>query len=289
MSVINHSAKDVVGQSSGRLTVLGLAGKNKHGHNLLECRCTCDNIKITPVSDFLKGKVTSCGCLKNQDYKKVNPDKTGMKFGVLTVLRKAEKHELPIDTQEDCSFWVCECDCGNEVILSRRHLTPRRRGCSNCCSQSRTELSTTHGLRDTSLYDVWRDIRYRCLDPNNKHYPDYGGRGITLCDEWRTDLKTFYDWAMSNGWKQGLSVERKDNNGPYESWNCKLATAEEQANNRRSNVIVVIEGNSYTLAQAVRLFGKVSYSTAATRIYRGWNPVEAITTPLLRGVAIDEI
>ncbi len=288
MSVINCKAEDMIGRVSGRLTVIRLTGKNKHGHNLIECECICRNLKTTTVSDFLKDRVKSCGCLKSQDYAPSNPDKTGMQFGALKVIRKAER---PQDSKDDCSFWVCKCDCGNEVTISKRLLTPRRQGCEDCVTKAHSENRKKHGLSNHPLHYVWSEIKNRCLKPDHQHYPDYGGRGIKVCEEWLEEkgvgFKSFYDWAMTEGWRKGLTTERKDNDGPYAPWNCKLATRGEQANNRRSSRHVEIQGKSYTIANAIRLFGKAPSGTVYMRLHRGWDAEKAITTPVLRGVAED--
>ena len=95
------------------------------------------------------------------------------------------------------------------------------------------EGKTKHGLRATRLYNIWRDIKRRTLNPKNKQYNDYGGRGITICDEWKNDVKSFYDWAMSNGYSDELSIDRIDNDGGYYPENCRWTTKTIQSRNTR--------------------------------------------------------
>jgi len=90
-----------------------------------------------------------------------------------------------------------------------------------------------HGLRNHPLYNVWSDIKKRCLNKNNKDYKNYGARGISIHDDWIDDFKSFYNWAIKNGYSAGLSIDRKDNDLGYAPNNCKFSTPIEQIHNRR--------------------------------------------------------
>lgn len=92
----------------------------------------------------------------------------------------------------------------------------------------------THDLSGTRLYSVWRDMKQRCLNPNNRIYKHYGARGIKVCDAWSSDFKVFYDWATDSGYQEGLSIDRIDNDGNYEPSNCRWVTKSIQNMNRRS-------------------------------------------------------
>ena len=120
--------------------------------------------------------------------------------------------------------------CGNEFrsqVQDVRFNRVKSCGCKN--------LSQPHNLSNTKLYRVWANIKTRTLNPKNKRYSDYGGRGITICDEWKNDFKAFYDWAMLNGYEEnkGLSIDRIDNNGNYEPSNCRWTTQTIQTRNQR--------------------------------------------------------
>ena len=103
------------------------------------------------------------------------------------------------------------------------------------CYQKRiiSETHKTHGLIETRLYRIWTNIKDRVLNPKNKQYNDYGGRGITICDEWKNDFMTFYNWATTNGYSEELSIDRIDNDGNYEPSNCRWATQTIQCRNTR--------------------------------------------------------
>lgn len=109
--------------------------------------------------------------------------------------------------------------------------------------------SGEHSIANTRLYRIWAGIKIRCLNKNDAHYKTYGGRGIKMCNEWIDDPVNFYNWAVKNGYNDKLSIDRIDNNGNYESSNCKWSTPKEQANNTRSNHYITINGVTKTLSQ----------------------------------------
>ena len=154
-------------------------------------------------------------------------DLTGKRFGRLLVVEKSE-------SKNGYAAWLCRCDCGNEKIISGNEL---RKGKAKSCGCLRKEVATKtfikHGKTNTLLYEVWKSMKARCNNLNNKRYSSYGGRGITVCDEWRESFQAFYDWAMINGYREGLSIDRIDNDGNYEPSNCRWATASEQQKNKR--------------------------------------------------------
>lgn len=199
-------------------------------------------------------------------------DLTGQQFGRLVVIREADKRGREL-------FWECRCDCGKVVEINGNHL---RRGVTTSCGCYRIEglvnRSLKHGLQKTRQYRVWARMKQRCYDKNDAAYADYGGRGITVCPEWH-DFPNFYAWAMANGYRDDLTLDRINVNGNYEPSNCRWATQIEQANNKRNNITVTRDGETHTMKEWSRILG-ISYSTIQCRVHRhGWTIEEAIFTP----------
>ena len=144
--------------------------------------------------------------------------------------------------------------------------------------QGRKNPNYKHGLTKTHLFQTWCNARSRCRDINCKPYKHYGGRGIKVCAEWDNDFKAFYDWAMANGYKEGLTLDRIDNNGNYEPSNCRWITVKEQSNNRRSNRLLSFRGETKTVSQWAEVIG-MSRDTLHHRLASGWDVERALTTP----------
>lgn len=125
-----------------------------------------------------------------------------------------------------------------------------------------------HGLKGTKLYNTWLHIKTRCYNQNYNRYKDWGGRGITMCDEWLHDPVAFYDWAMSNGYKEDLTIDRIDVNGNYEPDNCRWVDRKTQSNNRRDNVKFTYDNKTLTIAQWSRELG-IPENTIRSRYLRG--------------------
>jgi len=159
-------------------------------------------------------------------------DITNKTFNRLTVIKEVEPHITPCGTKK--RIFLCKCSCGNEKRVERGLLINGFTKSCGCLSLENTiKRSTTHGLKHHPLYSVWQNMKTRCYNPKTWNYKNYGGRGIKVCDEWRNDFKAFYDWAVNDGYSDGLSIDRRNNDGNYEPSNCKWSTAKEQANNRR--------------------------------------------------------
>ena len=197
-------------------------------------------------------------------------DLTGQRFGRLTVVSRAEKLSKAIR-------WNCICDCGASCIVQANHLT---RGDIKSCGCLNTEKRFTHGLSHTRIYRVWRNIKDRCLNPNVKSYKNYGGRGITICDEWRDDFATFYDYVskLEHFGEEGYSLDRIDNYKGYEPGNLRYADFTTQNRNQRGNHLVEYNGQMMSVAQAAEESG-ISADLLRTGIHRHGDNWENLFTP----------
>ena len=153
-----------------------------------------------------------------------NPIVIGNKYGRLTVLERNEQKKK----------WDCICECGNIVSVKTASLNNGNTKSCGCLQRDMTrQVSTKHGLEGTKLYQVWKGMKQRCFNPNNKNHKYYGARGITVCDEWKDDFQAFADWAMQNGYADNLTIDRIDNDGNYEPSNCAWTTSKENNSHRR--------------------------------------------------------
>lgn len=137
-----------------------------------------------------------------------------------------------------------------------------------------------HKLSNTNIFNRYHKMRERCCNPNCEKYYCYGGRGITICDEWLNSVESFYNWAINNGYEKNLWLDRIDNDGNYSPENCRWITQKEQANNKRNNVKITAFGETKTLTQWSRdercMVGRTGLRL---RISKGFSPEDAITLP----------
>lgn len=200
----------------------------------------------------------------------------GKQFGRLRVIGYAGyQHRKPNGGR---AFWLCRCECGNESLVEGGELAVGGTVSCGCYRLQRTsESHTTHGLNSHPLYQKWASMIFRCTNRNNPGWMNYGGRGISVCREWR-DFSVFFN-DMAERWSPGLELDRIDNNGDYCPQNCRWATKTEQCNNRRSNRLLTWNGETKTLAQWAHGAG-IRVSTFWSRIKSGWSVERAISTPI---------
>jgi len=192
-------------------------------------------------------------------------DLTGKKFGKLAVLEF-------IGISKHVAKWLCRCECGNITVVTCGSLRNGHTQSCGCLRDEKTiEHNTTHGLSDHPLYPVWNDMRKRCKNKNAKRYKDYGGRGIKICEEWGKTPELFIKWAEQNGYKEGLTIDRIDNNSDYCPKNCTFSTMAEQNNNKRNNHLIEYNGETKNINQWAKQLN-VKYGTLWCRLEKNnWN------------------
>ena len=274
---------DLTGRKFGKLTVLRRAdedyeftskGKPKTEWKWV-CQCDCENHTIVEViqHNLLNGHTKNCGCSNPNAF----IDMTGKKFGHLTVLGRAP--DKFSSSGEKIINWYCKCDCGNEdiVVVNGRNL---RNGHTTSCGCRIG--NPKHGMHGTRIYNIYRGMVRRCYNQNDKYYYRYGGRGIYICDEWYgygDGFINFYNWSMSHGYLDDLTIDRIDNDGPYAPWNCRWATMKTQCNNRSNNDYITYNGVTMTSSEWAEKLG-VNSATLIARHNKGWSDEDVIEIPI---------
>lgn len=260
--------KDLTGNRFGKLEVLEFKGKANDGHSKWLCKCDCGKTTIVTSNNLRPGGTLSCGCSRRGQSGK---DETGKRYGYLVVVKRTHN----VDGKW---AFLCKCDCGNEVVRTGAQL--RASGLHSCgCKIG--ESNKTHGMSGERLYGIWFDMKRRCKDPQNKRYKRYGGRGITVCPEWRDSFEAFRDWSMANGYQDDLTIDRIDPDGPYSPENCRWATIKEQNNNRSNNRYITCNGKTLTLSGWSELTG-LHRTTITRRMARGMSVEQSL------GMEVDE-
>ena len=174
--------------------------------------------------------------------------------------------------------WLYRCECGGTTV---QH--PQAAGVTGHCGclthERHSKRSTKHGQVGELAYNSWCNMKSRCSNPKNPHYEKYGGRGISVCDDWQNSFVNFFRDMGER--PSGTTLERIRNNGNYEPGNCCWATKKEQQNNRRNNVILTIKGVSRTIAEWAFIVD-VKQSTISSRLRLGWSHEDAVFKPVAK-------
>lgn len=176
----------------------------------------------------------------------------------------------------------CKCVCGNEKIINIQYLESGHTKSCGCYREEKGVINgkktKKHGYVGKKLYYVHQSMIARCENKNHHAYKDYGGRGISVCEEWH-DMEKFAKWAENNGYKDGLSIDRINNNGNYCPENCRWATRKEQGNNRRTTRTFLYKGKILNVSDILEMTG-MSRGTFHSRLHNGWSIEKIIETPV---------
>lgn len=222
-------------------------------------------------------------------------DLTGQRFGRWTVVDRAEDHFTKSGIR--VTMWNCVCNCGTQKSVFANSLRKNQSTSCGCYEKElkskrlaeRNRKNAKHGHSKERLHAIWNGMISRCYNPNNCCFSMYGERGISVCDAWKNDYMEFKNWAIANGYDEhaeygDCTLDRVDNSKGYSPDNCRWATAEQQANNRRSNVVVSAFGKTQNLKAWADETG-IKYGTLRDRIVRRkWNVERALSEPI-KGVS----
>lgn len=238
---------EIVGETFGRWRVLEFMGGIKY-----RCECECGTVSIVASQNLRRGISQSCGCFKVDKLSKRSIAKIeGQRFGRLVVLGMEGKN------QRGHSMWRCQCDCGKTPLFAATRLIT---GTAKSCGCFFLEQATTHGLSGTKTYDIWISLKQRCSNAKLKSWPNYGGRGIKVCDRWLSYENFLADMGEA---RPGYSIDRINVNGDYEPNNCRWATKEQQVNNTRRNKFVMLDGVEMPLTKAIKHLRETAYQKNA--------------------------
>ena len=188
-------------------------------------------------------------------------DLTRKTFNRLTVIKRVE-----VDKKE--VYYLCKCTCGNEKIIRGKDLKYNKIKSCGCLNKEKTtERNTKHSLRHTRIYRIWLLMKNRCLNSKYHLFKNYGGRGITICNEWKNDFMSFYNWSMNNGYEEYLTIDRINVNGDYEPSNCRWATKLQQQRNTTRLRKITYKNETHCISEWAEILG-LEYNTLYYRFRR---------------------
>lgn len=263
--------ENLIGQKFGRLLVIDEAGIEGRGKYRWLCWCECGKETVVRGDLLKSGRTKSCGCLSSDSAKY---HLVGNRYGHLSVIREEGRNK------HGEVMWLCKCDCGNEMLAKSCNLVHGFvKSCGCMSGQMISNANKKHGKINTRIYSSWHCMKNRCYNTNDEHYPDYGARGITVCEEWKDNFQVFYEWAISHGFREDLTIDRIDVNKGYSPNNCRWATAKEQQRNRRITVYLDYKGDKKPLAEWAEIKG-IDRKNLEYRIRAKWPVEKALETPV---------
>lgn len=246
------------GQKYGHLTILDetepYISPSGYKQQRVLCQCDCGQTRTTSLISLKKGKCVQC---KNPIHR-TDMSIIGKRFGHLVVVNL-------YSSDQQTTYWTCKCDCGNEKVIPRHLLINHHTQSCGCYLKTRMKkLNYSHGLSYSRIYSVWGDMKQRCTNFQAANYYLYGGRGIQVCEAWN-NFENFYQWAITNGYQDTLSLERIDVNGNYEPNNCTWIPLSDQCENRRNSKKITYNNETHTISRWAQLL-HIPRSTLEYRI-----------------------
>lgn len=227
--------------------------------------CVCCNKEFKTSNS--KRKYCCVGCYRKSSFKNME----GLHFNNLTVLDEYKTVGKRI-------YWKCKCSCGKEC-WTRMDLLKNKVSCGCKTKEKLLEKITKHGKHRTRLYTIYKNMIKRCYCPTFKRFKNYGLRGIKVCDEWIKNKKSFFEWAVSNGYRDDLTIDRVDVNGNYCPENCRWITNAEQQKNTTRNHRVTYNGETHCIAEWARITGIPEYRIHS-RLKSGWDVNDVFNLPV---------
>lgn len=258
---------DLAGRKFGKLTVVSSIAGPKYQYKW-RCLCECGEEASVFAGNLIRGLSRSCGCSKKRTPENL-VDLTGKTFGRLTAIRHLGG-----------SRWECRCRCGTVKAI---HTSALRRGvrltqsCGCLYRETRGTTNLIHGMSKTALYRAWSSMKNRCYLTTCKAYSDYGGRGIVVCERWRSSFENFYA-DMGDRPSSRHTLERENVNGPYSPDNCAWATWEVQARNKRNPKMITFKGRTFPMVKLKDSIPERQYRLLYGRLLSGWSADRALTT-----------
>ncbi len=194
------------------------------------------------------------------------PEMIGKTYGKLTIIEKCGQDKYGV------VMLKCECSCGNSTVTRASYIW---RGKTDRCHTCPRHI--THGNRKHPLYIVWANMKQRTTNPKVKCFPNYGGRGIIMCDDWLKSFENFFEWANNSGWKKSMQIDRIDNDQGYFPENCRWVTPLDNSRNRRVTKMVEFNGSNIPLAKFCEDH-QLDYEVVSRKVNAGWNTKTILET-----------
>ena len=269
---------DLKGLRFGCLLVQSIAGKRPNGSIIWNCLCDCGRTTTALAAELKSGHKKSCGCWRKkatagQIWRR--KDLTGKRFGRLLVLSCIGK------SKAGNLRWRCICDCGKCTDVDAGNLK-KTTSCGCLAREKASQRLRKHGGFKDALFKIWCLMKERCSNPHHKSFYRYGGRNITVCEEWKHDYVAFRDFAISHGWKRGLQINRIDNDKGYSPDNVNFVTGKENMANRSVTLFITCHGAKIAISEFARRFS-IPYRFVYDRYKKGLSAeliIKQFNTPI---------